>query len=95
MLKRVILPKRGKLNEEENEREHSKEFKSLRKSHSEIESNINSLEHHGLNRCPDRGKKHFMNYSALGVLSYNLHLLGNILIEEDRKKQRKRLARAA
>lgn len=95
IVKEVVMPKKGKLNKEEYDREHSKKFKMLRKNHSQIESNINSLEHHGLNRCPDRGIEHFKNYSALGVLSYNLHLLGNILLEKDRKKQKKLMAKAA
>lgn len=95
IIKNLIMPKKGKLNKEEYEREHSKEFKKLRRRHSLVESNINSLEHHGLNRCPDRGKQHFKNYSALGVLAYNLHILGNMLIEIERKKERKRLRKAA
>jgi transposase, IS5 family len=91
----IILPKRGKLNKEEYEREHNKQFKMLRNRHSSVESNINSLEHHGLNKCPDRGITHFRNYSALGCLSYNLHLLGNLLLEKDRKRQKKLMSKAA
>jgi transposase, IS5 family len=94
-IKEVVMPKKGKLNKEELERESKKEFKRILNEHSGVESNINSLEHHGLNRCPDRGIKHFRNYSALGVLSYNLHLLGNILLEADRKREKKRIAKAA
>lgn len=82
----LIMPKKGRLNKEEYAREHSKEFKALRKKHSAVESDINSLEHHGLNRCADRGLPHFKHYVALGILSFNLHRLGNILIENDRKK---------
>ncbi len=52
--------------------------------------NINCLEHHGLNRCPDKGKKHFRQYAALGILAYNLHKLGNILLEKDRKALKKK-----
>ena len=47
----LVLPKKGKLNREEYEREHSKTFIALRKQHSAVESAINCLEHHGLNRC--------------------------------------------
>lgn len=81
----LIMPKKGKLNKNEYVREHSKQFRSLRKKHSAIESDINSLEHHGLNRCPDKGIKHFRKYVALGILSFNLHRLGNVLLENDRK----------
>lgn len=82
----VIMPKKGKLNVLEQIRETDKSFKKLRKSHSAIESDINSLEHHGLNRCPDKGKKNFRKYVGLGVLSFNLHRLGNVLLEKDRKQ---------
>jgi IS5 family transposase len=82
----VIMPKKGKKNKEEQEEEKSKVFKKLRNKHSAVESNINSLEHHGLNRCPDRGKKGFAKYAALGVLSYNLHRLGLIVMSKQEEK---------
>ena len=80
----VVMPKKGKRNQQEYEREHSKTFKALRKQHSAIESAINCLEHHGLNRCPDRGLHNFKKYAALGVLACNLHKLGNLLAEKER-----------
>lgn len=55
----VILPKREKKNVTEKEREESIDFKKLRIKHSAIESNINQLEHHGLNHCCDKGIKGF------------------------------------
>lgn len=91
MVSSLILPKRGKLNKLEYEREHSKTFLSLRRQHAVIESDINSLEHHGLNRCPDKGFSHFKTYASLGILSFNLHRLGNILIEEERNEIEKQL----
>lgn len=75
----VIMPKKGKKNKAVQEEESSKTFKKLRNKHSAVESNINSLEHHGLNRCPDKGKKGFLKYTALGVLAYNLHRLGLVI----------------
>jgi hypothetical protein len=86
----VIMPKKGKLNKEEYVREHGKVFKKKRKAHSAVESDINCLEHHGLNRCPDKGIIHFKTYVSLGVLSYNLHKLGNILQQEELKKRKKK-----
>jgi hypothetical protein len=80
----VVLPKKGKLNEAEHERQHSKTFLALRKQHSAVESAINALEHHGLNRCPDRGLHNFKKYTALGILACNLHKLGNLLQEKER-----------
>lgn len=91
----VVMPKKGKLNKEELEYEGSKKFKALRKhpeSFRKIESNINSLEHHGLNRCPDKGIRNFKKYTALGILSYNLHILGKLLIDKSRRKDYKKAA---
>jgi IS5 family transposase len=86
----VVLPKKGKLNKEEKERESSKQFKQLRYAHSAIESNINMLEHHGLNRCADKGLHGYKRYVGLSVLAYNLHILGNCLIEQEKQKEEKR-----
>jgi IS5 family transposase len=82
----VVLPKKGRRNKEETEREHSKQFKALRNHHAAVESDINCLEHHGLNRCPDKGLDRFKRYTSFGVLAYNLHKLGNILLEQDWEK---------
>jgi hypothetical protein len=82
----VIMPKKGNKNKAEQAEEKSKIFKKLRNKHSAVESNINSLEHHGLNRCPDKGKKGFVKYTALGVLSYNLHRFGLIVMSKQAKK---------
>jgi IS5 family transposase len=93
----VVLPKKGRRNKEETEREHSKQFKALRKQHAAVESDINCLEHHGLNRCPDKGLAHFKRYTSFGVLACNLHKLGTILLEQDREQLSKSppLAKAA
>ena len=83
----VILPKKGKKNKQEQERESHPEFKKLRNKHSAVESNINMLEHHGLNRCPDKGLTGLKEYVGLCVLAYNLHIIGNHLIAVERKKE--------
>ncbi len=91
----LILPKKGKLNGDEYEREHSKTFIALRKQHSAVESAINCLEHHGLNRCPDRGLSNFKKYAALGILACNLHKLGNLLGQKERILTKNRLMKKA
>jgi len=88
--KEVIMPKRGKKTKKQEVEESEESFKKLRKAHSAVESNINQLEHHGVNRCPDKGLKAFKRYVALGILSYNLHKLGLLL-----KKMEVPLAKAA
>jgi len=88
------MPKKGKLNKLEQQREQDKTFRALRHQHATVESAINCLEHHGLNRCPDKGLYSFRRYNALGVLAYNLHKLGNILLAQDKKQLSKRPAYA-
>jgi len=96
-IERVIMPKKGKCNAQEKEEERSKIFVKLRHKHSAIESNINELEHRGLDRCPDRGYEHFKSYVGLAVSAYNLRRIGKQLIknmqeEEDIKKYKLRLS---
>jgi len=76
---KVIMPKPGKKSKALEIEESSKTFVALRQKHSLIESNINQLEHHGLNKCPDKGIHGFKRYVSLGIIAYNLHRLGNIL----------------
>jgi hypothetical protein len=83
----LVLPKKGKCNQQELEREQTAPFKKLRNKHSAVESNINSLENRGLSRCPDKGKEHFMRYVGLAVVSYNLCCIGRKLQKDYRKAE--------
>lgn len=78
---KVIIPKLGKRNKNEEQEEHSTSFKKLKNKHSAIESNINELEHRGLDRCPDRGYPHFKKYIGLGVSAYNLKKIGRQILK--------------
>jgi len=80
----VIMPKRGRRTEQEEQRESRRSFQALRHRHHAIESNINCLEHHGLNRCPDKGLRGYKRYVGLGVLAYNLHKIGSELLRQRR-----------
>jgi hypothetical protein len=82
----VVMPKRGKKNAAETERESVQKFVALRKQHSAVESEINSLEHHGLNRCLDVGLEGYLRYVGYGVLSYNLHVIGRELLGRARAR---------
>jgi transposase, IS5 family len=81
---RVIMPKRGRKTPAEAEAESTKPFVALRKAHSAVESAINALEHHGLNRCLDVGLVGYMRYIGYGVLAYNLHVIGRQLLAQRR-----------
>ena len=78
----VIMPKRGRRQAHEQEREQKRSFRKLRHQHHAIESAINCLEHHGLDRCPDKGLDGYKRYVGLGVLAYNLHKIGKQLLQE-------------
>jgi hypothetical protein len=82
----VVMPKRGKKNAAETARESEKKFVRLRRHHSAVESEINSLEHHGLNRCLDVGLDGSLRYVGYGVLSYNLHVIGRELLARARAR---------
>jgi len=75
-LDNVILPKKGKLSLKDKEREYSPDFIKARHQHSAVESAINALEVHGLDRCPDHGLHGFKRYVALAVLARNIQQLG-------------------
>jgi len=77
----VIMPKRGRRTQREQEREAERTFRWLRHRHHAVESDIHCLEHHGLNRCPDKGLHGYKRYVGLGVLAYNLHKIGRRLLE--------------
>jgi hypothetical protein len=51
-----------------------------------VESEINRLEHHGLNRGLDVGIKGYQRYVGYGVLSYNLHVIGRELLARQRPR---------
>lgn len=90
-----VMPKKGKRNQSELEREHDPEFIRLRHCHSAVESAINALEVHGLDMCPDHGIDGFERYVALAVVARNLHRLGAILLEQDAEKEKRERKRAA
>lgn len=87
----VVLPKKGRLSEADKVRESEAEFVHLRKQHSAVESAINALEVHGLDKCPDHGLIGFKRYVAMAVVARNIQRLGSVLRQQEKKAaQRKR-----
>lgn len=82
ILQNVILPKKGKLSKADKERQHDPEFIQGRRKHPAVESAINALENHGLDRCPDRGAHGFDRYVAAAIVARNLQLLGHIIQQQ-------------
>lgn len=84
MIPEVIMPKLGKLSQEEEIEQSSRTFKRLKNKHSAIESNINELENRGLDRCPDKGIKNYKRYISLAICAYNLKKTGREILRQQR-----------
>ena len=76
LLELSVLPQKGRLSPEEEAFESSEVFVAARRQHSAVESAINALGVHGLDRCPDHGIDGFKRYVALAVLARNVQQLG-------------------
>jgi hypothetical protein len=76
LLERVVLPRKGRLSSKAKQVEHSEDFIQARHQHAAVESAINALENHGLDRCRDHGLYGFKRYVALAVLARNLQIIG-------------------
>jgi len=92
ILDSVILPRKGKLSAVNREIEHSDDFREARRKHSAVESSINALENHGLDRCPDHGIDGFKRYVGQAVLARNIQILGHV-IQQKKLKVRQRLTK--
>lgn len=86
----VVLPKKGRLSEKDTVFENSEEFTKYRRKHSAVESAINAVENHGLDRCLDHGIDGFKRYIGLAVVSRNIQILGRI-IQNNKANAEKRL----
>ena len=86
LLDQVILPRKGRLSSKAKQIEHSEDFIQARHKHAAVESAINALENHGLDRCPDHGMTGFKRYIGLAVLSRNLQILGALVQKRAIKK---------
>ena len=86
----VVLPKKGRLSQADKAREAEPEFVNLRKQHSAVESAINALEVHGLDKCPDHGITGFKRYIALAVVARNIHRLGAVLRQQEQEREKRK-----
>ena len=89
ILKKVILPKKGKLSLDE-KKECDEEFLQGKKNHSAVESAISAMKNHGIDRCLDHGIVGFKRYVALAVAGRNIQILGHHLQQKELKKLKKR-----
>ncbi len=89
-LKLVALPRKGKLSQQAQAVESTEDFVKARAQHSAVESAINALEVHGLDRCPDHGIDGFKRYVALAVVARNIHRIGAILREQENRRAKRK-----
>ena len=94
LLQLAVLPRKGKLSPAAQELEQSAEFGEARRAHSAVESAINALEVHGLDRCPDHGINGFKRYVALAVVARNIHRIGAILWQQEQQRAQRKKQRA-
>ncbi|MBL4864906.1 MAG: ISNCY family transposase [Pseudomonadales bacterium] len=92
-LDQVVLPKKGHISSKEKVKTNAPAYRKVRRQHSAVESAINALEQHGLDRCPDHGIDGFKRYVALGVLARNLQRIGAILTQKEREKLKRKWPR--
>jgi len=90
ILDEVVMPKKGKLSIADKQIEFSEKFIESRHKHAAVESAINALENHGLDRCLDHGIGGFKRYVALAVLARNIQILGNQIRQQFLKRQARR-----
>jgi hypothetical protein len=88
----VVLPKKGRLSAKDKQIEQCEEFMESRRKHSAVESSINALENHGLDRCLDNGLYGFKRYVALSVLARNIQIMGHLIQQKEFKQLKRRKA---
>lgn len=86
LLDECALPQKGYLSARAKAHQDQAWFKHARSRHPGIESAINHLEHCGLDRVRDHGKRGFARAVAISVLAANCKRLGRILRDRERRK---------
>lgn len=85
-LETVALKRKGKLSKKAQEVQQSDDFKKAQYKHSAVESAINALEVHGLDKCRDHGIDGFKRYVSLAIVTRNIHRIGAILHQRAQKQ---------
>lgn len=60
-----------------------------------VESAINAVENHGLDRCPDHGIFGFKRYIGLAIVARNIQKIGAIIQKKEQEKLERKRKRAA
>ena len=86
IVENLVLPQKGKESKETKKKTSTPEYRKLRFEHSRIESAINCLENHGMDKCPDKGKDAYERYVGLAILARNVLQIGKIVMAMENKK---------
>lgn len=86
----VAMKRKGKPSKEAQKIEGSEVFKHAHHKHSAVESAINALEVHGLDKCKDHGIDGFKRYVSLAIVSRNIHRIGDLIFQKEKKKEDRR-----
>jgi hypothetical protein len=85
----VVLPKKGKRKQADQQREGAKPFGKVRKWHAGVESKIHALvSANGMDVCRDKGAIAYERYIAAAVMGRNLQTLGTVLLAKEREKRK-------
>ena len=93
LLELNAMPKKGGRTKEDMERELAPDFVEARRQHPAVESAISNLNQRGLSLIRTRGEEGFVRTVVLVVVAANVHRLGLILREKERRKIRWHAAR--
>jgi len=91
----VAMPRKGKLSQQAKVAEQAPDFVAAKQAHSAVESAINGLEVHGLDKCLDHGIDGFKRYVALAVVARNIHRIGDLVWRQEAKIAMRRERKAA
>ena len=76
-------------------REQASAFVDARYQHAAIESAINMLEHHGMQRIYSFGADGFSRMVGISIIAANLVRLGRFIREKERERLKRQQRRAA
>jgi transposase, IS5 family len=90
----VAMPRKGKLSLRTKAVEQAPDFVAAKQAHSAVESAINGLEVHGLDKCLDHGIDGFKRYVSLAVVARNIHRIGDLVWRQEAKAAKRRERKA-
>ncbi len=94
LLELNVMPKKGARNQQDRQREQAPAFAEARRQHPAVESAINNLNQRGLSLIRTHGEEGFVRTVALVVVAANVHRLGLLLKEKEKRRRRWHQARS-